>query len=236
MRNNYLLFNKQVFESKVSSCINVIIIAANIIKKLFSLILINNYRHHIPQTIFEKVAKEIENLFPGESSYIYFRPYVCKKTTSKKFNVLDNYGLSTQIRRDIYVRLKVYQVQNLAQVQLKVNKFNLNNEENTFCLDINLDESENFVDNSLLFLQYNLSPLEEIEAKWCSKFEDRIKFLKSLHLFEYLNKFPILKEQEGLYLLLLYPNKEEIFFKKWENFKKIVKHIQNTKKKHNRRD
>ena len=90
-----------------------------------------------------------------------------------------------------------------------------------------MQQNESAIREALEFLKNNIDPQNEVQDNWNLCFTERIKYLETHHIFEYLKIFPALRTQLGSQLLLddfnrKFPNEKNALYSKWDKLARAI--------------
>ncbi|KAK3922334.1 Oocyte zinc finger protein [Frankliniella fusca] len=145
----------------------------------------NDYNKKIDRARFESLANDIVALFPSETKETWFD--VIKK------------GNATAVQGRL--RFKYYAIRRGLIKSLLIPNRNLDDSREAVDSDSEQQE-EDSDDPSLVWLLENQSPWDEVEVKWEETRRRRLRVLqKCPQVFEYIEKFPSLKQPAGWQLI-----------------------------------
>ena len=162
----------------------------------------------IPFEIFEACAVDISNYFVGESKEIYYIPYKGKSETDIKQNRRGKLFVKYQTQRRSLKSLKSFQSLTLDGQSLE-------------------DDCDAIINPDLSYLEENTTDISTITIKWTYTFKERQSIMERRSIECYMQMFPILKQPEGLSLLIddfdkQYANYANRFKVRWPSIAKYV--------------
>ncbi|KAF7990195.1 hypothetical protein HCN44_011490 [Aphidius gifuensis] len=165
-------------------------------------------------------SQDIERVFPGESRWVYYTPFRSVSTDEVQAD-----GTTKKVTKKYNCSGKLYDHFSFRRSQLRKDNLLQSGRSNQEIINFIISDDQQA---SIEWLKTNVGPPNLVAQHWTNSYAARQSILKkgqSIH--DYFNTFQCLKTAAGSDLLLLdfvslYPNREELFFERWEVARDVI--------------